>query len=62
MFAAATFKGRKVAVFGLARSGTALVEALVLGGAEIHAWDDSAPAVEKFTASSCAETMSFWLS
>ena len=42
-----TFKGRKVAVFGLARSGTACIEALQLGGAEVHAWDDSAPAVEK---------------
>jgi UDP-N-acetylmuramoylalanine--D-glutamate ligase len=36
-----------VAVFGLARSGTAMIEALRLGGAEVHAWDDSAPAVDK---------------
>lgn len=34
-------------MFGLARSGTALIEALRLGGAEIHAWDDSPAAVEK---------------
>lgn len=47
MFPATTFKGKKVAVFGLARSGTACIEALRLGGAEVHAWDDSAPAVEK---------------
>jgi len=47
VFAAATFKGKRVAVFGLARSGTACIEALRLGGAEVHAWDDSAPAVEK---------------
>ncbi len=47
MFPASTFKGRKVAVFGLARSGTACIEALRLGGAEVHAWDDTAPAVEK---------------
>jgi UDP-N-acetylmuramoylalanine--D-glutamate ligase len=47
MFPAATFKGKRVAVFGLARSGTACIEALVLGGAEVHAWDDSGPAVEK---------------
>ncbi|MBI2717523.1 MAG: UDP-N-acetylmuramoyl-L-alanine--D-glutamate ligase [Rhizobiales bacterium] len=47
MFPAQTFKGKRVAVFGLARSGTALIEALRLGGAEVHAWDDSAPAVEK---------------
>ena len=47
MFPAVTFKGKRVAVFGLARSGTACIEALVQGGAEVHAWDDSAPAVEK---------------
>lgn len=47
MFPAITFKRRKVAVFGLARSGTACIEALLLGGAEVHGWDDSAPAVEK---------------
>ncbi len=47
MFPARTFRGKKVAVFGLARSGTACIEALRLGGAEVHAWDDSAPAVEK---------------
>ena len=47
MFPATSFKGRKVAVFGLARSGTACIEALLLGGAEVHGWDDSAPAVEK---------------
>lgn len=47
MFPATTFRGKRVAVFGLARSGTALIEALRLGGAEVFAWDDSAPAVEK---------------
>jgi UDP-N-acetylmuramoylalanine--D-glutamate ligase len=47
VFPAVTFKGKRVAVFGLARSGTALIEALRLGGAEVHAWDDSGPAVEK---------------
>lgn len=47
MFPATTFKGKTVAVFGLARSGTATIEALQLGGATVHAWDDSAPAVEK---------------
>lgn len=47
MFPATTFKDRKVAVFGLARSGTACIEALRLGGAEVHGWDDSAPAVDK---------------
>ena len=47
MFPAATFRGKRAAVFGLARSGTAMIEALRLGGAEVFAWDDSAPAVEK---------------
>ena len=46
MFAAQTFRNKKVAVFGLARSGTATIEALRRGGAEVFAWDDSAPAVE----------------
>ena len=47
MFPAGSFNGKRVAVFGLARSGTACIEALQLGGAEVHAWDDAAPAVEK---------------
>jgi UDP-N-acetylmuramoylalanine--D-glutamate ligase len=47
LFPAATFRDKRVAVFGLARSGTACIEALCLGGAEVFAWDDSAPAVEK---------------
>ena len=47
MFPATTFKGKTVAVFGLARSGTATIEALQLGGATVHGWDDSVPAVEK---------------
>jgi UDP-N-acetylmuramoylalanine--D-glutamate ligase len=41
MFPAQTFKGKRVALFGLARSGTACLEALRLGGAEVFAWDDS---------------------
>ena len=47
MFPAASFKGKTVAVFGLARTGLALIEALRLAGATVHAWDDSAPATEK---------------
>jgi UDP-N-acetylmuramoylalanine--D-glutamate ligase len=47
MFPAATFQGKKVAVFGLARSGVSCALALSLGGAEVFAWDDSEPAVEK---------------
>jgi UDP-N-acetylmuramoylalanine--D-glutamate ligase len=47
LFPARTFKGKRVAVFGLARTGTACIEAMRLGGAEVHAWDDSAVSVEK---------------
>jgi UDP-N-acetylmuramoylalanine--D-glutamate ligase len=35
-----TFAGRKVAVFGLARSGIVSAEALRAGGAEVSCWDD----------------------
>jgi len=35
------FKGRDVAVFGLARTGLAAARALIAGGARVHAWDDS---------------------
>ncbi len=41
MFAATSFKGRKVAVFGLGRSGSACARALALGDADVLAWDDS---------------------
>ena len=34
-------QGKKVAVFGLARSGLAVAEALKRGGANVTAWDDS---------------------
>jgi UDP-N-acetylmuramoylalanine--D-glutamate ligase len=47
MFPAKGFTGKRVAVFGLARSGLSCAEALHLGGAEVMAWDDSEPAVEK---------------
>ncbi|HWD58677.1 MAG TPA: UDP-N-acetylmuramoyl-L-alanine--D-glutamate ligase [Stellaceae bacterium] len=35
------FEGRTVAVLGLARSGRAAVAALMAGGADVFAWDDS---------------------
>ncbi len=35
------FKGKRVAVFGLGGSGVATAEALIAGGAEVVAWDDS---------------------
>jgi UDP-N-acetylmuramoylalanine--D-glutamate ligase len=41
MFAAKSFQYKRVAVFGLARSGTAAIEALRLGGAKVTGWDDS---------------------
>ena len=40
MFPVTTFKGRKVAVFGLARTGIAAALALKAGGATVLAWDD----------------------
>ena len=47
MFPAKTFNKKRVAVFGLARSGFSCATALRLGGADVFAWDDSEPAVEK---------------
>lgn len=35
------FAGKRVAVFGLGRSGLATVEALLAGGASVCAWDDN---------------------
>ena len=35
-------KGRRYGVFGLGRTGMAAVKALVAGGAEVLAWDDTA--------------------
>lgn len=36
-----SYKGKRVAVFGLGGSGLVTAEALVAGGAEVIAWDDS---------------------
>lgn len=47
MFAAGTFKGKRVAIFGLARSGISCALALQEGGATVYAWDDSEPAQDK---------------
>ena len=41
MIPVACFGGRRVAVFGLARSGLAAARALVAGGAKVVAWDDN---------------------
>ena len=42
MIAITTFAGKRVAVFGMARSGLAAAKALVAGGAEVACWDDAA--------------------
>lgn len=46
MIAASTFRGRRVALFGLGGSGLATAKSLVAGGAEIFAWDDNPAQVE----------------
>jgi UDP-N-acetylmuramoylalanine--D-glutamate ligase len=38
------FEGKRVAVFGLARTGLTAARALVAGGAQVAAWDDKAAA------------------
>lgn len=35
------YKGKKVGVFGLGKSGEATVKALIAGGAKVYAWDDA---------------------
>ncbi|WP_417464984.1 UDP-N-acetylmuramoyl-L-alanine--D-glutamate ligase [Kordiimonas sp.] len=41
MITASAYKGKKVGVFGLARTGVAAVRALEASGAEVLAWDDA---------------------
>lgn len=48
------YAGHKVAVLGLGRSGRPAIAALVAGGAEVVAWDDSAAAREKAAAEGIA--------
>lgn len=50
MIPIAAFRGRPVAVVGLARSGLAAARALQAGGAEVAAWDDSAARREQAAA------------
>jgi UDP-N-acetylmuramoylalanine--D-glutamate ligase len=47
MIASPAFAGRKYAVYGLARSGLATVEALLASGAEVMAWDQNEAARER---------------
>src|SRR5947207_15932018 len=42
-----TFAGKKVALFGLGASGLASASALLAGGADVVAFDDTAASVEK---------------
>ncbi|MEL6872495.1 MAG: UDP-N-acetylmuramoyl-L-alanine--D-glutamate ligase, partial [Pseudomonadota bacterium] len=51
MIPVTTASGRRMAVFGLGRSGLATCAALSAGGAEVHAWDDGAAARETAVAS-----------
>lgn len=45
-----SFKGGKVALFGLGGSGLATAEALVAGGADVTAWDDNPDSVARAAA------------
>ena len=47
MIPVTSFAGKKVAVFGLGGSGLASAQALVAGGADVIALDDSAASVAK---------------
>ena len=49
-----SFAGKKVAVFGLGGSGLASAQALVAGGADVVAFDDSAASIEKAKAAGIA--------
>lgn len=50
MIPVTTFRGRKVALFGLGGSGLATAKALIAGEAEIIAWDDNPDSVAKAAA------------
>jgi len=41
MITSHSYKGKKTAVFGLARTGVSAVRALLAGGAQVVAWDDA---------------------
>ncbi|ALE03618.1 UDP-N-acetylmuramoyl-L-alanine--D-glutamate ligase [Bartonella ancashensis] len=47
MIAVECYKNQKIALFGLGRSGLSAVQALLLGGAEVVAWDDDPIRVEE---------------
>ncbi|KQV82869.1 UDP-N-acetylmuramoyl-L-alanine--D-glutamate ligase [Rhizobium sp. Root1220] len=47
MIPVTTLAGKKVALFGLGGSGVATARALILGGADVTAWDDNSDSVSK---------------
>ena len=47
MIPATTFKGKRVALFGLGGSGLATATSLVAGGADVACWDDNPDSVAK---------------
>jgi UDP-N-acetylmuramoylalanine--D-glutamate ligase len=47
MTPATSFRGQRVALFGLGGSGLSTAKALLAGGADVVAWDDGAAAIEK---------------
>ena len=47
MIPVTSFAGKKVALFGLGGSGLASAQALVAGGADVIAFDDSAASIDK---------------
>ena len=49
-----TLRGQSVALFGLGGSGLSTARALVAGGAEVAAWDDSSDARERATTAGVA--------
>ncbi|MDP3527591.1 MAG: UDP-N-acetylmuramoyl-L-alanine--D-glutamate ligase, partial [Hoeflea sp.] len=46
MIPASTFRGRRVALFGLGGSGLATAKSLDAGGADVVSWDDNPAQVE----------------
>ena len=51
MIASPAFAGKSYAVYGLARSGLATVEALLASGATVMAWDEKEEAREELRSS-----------
>ena len=60
MITSRAFAGRKFAVYGLARSGLATVEALLASGADVTAWDAKEEARARLCPSPSAEGIKGW--